>query len=99
MWAIAFPIKIKRKKYQNSDLFDLPPKSKYLLKALFIAKFIGIKPKLTLRARNQIEVVKTHGDNRKILKFLKYKIKKNIYLELPKIIAWYKQNKIWNYKV
>ena len=63
--------------------------------SLFIAKFVGIKPKLTLRARNQIEVVKTHGDNKKILKFLK----KNIYSELPKIINWYKQNKIWKYKV
>ena len=26
-------------------------------------------------------------------------VKVTIYLELPKIITWYKQNKIWNYKV
>ena len=67
--------------------------------SLFIAKFLHKKPKIIPRARNQIEVIKTHGDNKKILKFLSYKIKKNIYHELPKIINWYKQNKIWELKI
>ena len=67
--------------------------------ASFIAKFISKKPKFVFRARNQIEVLKTHGDNKKILKFLNYKIKRNIYLELPKIIDWYVQNKIWKLKI
>ena len=67
--------------------------------SLFIAKFIDRKPKFIFRARNQIEVIKTHGNNKKILKFLNYKIKKNIYQELPKIINWYTQNKIWKLKI
>ena len=65
----------------------------------FIAKFLGKKPKFVFKDRNKIEVIKTHGDNKKILKFLNYKIKKNIYLELPKIINWYKQNRIWKLKI
>ena len=67
--------------------------------SLFIAKFLGKKAKFVFKARNQIEVIKTHGDNKKVLKLLNYKIKKNIYLELPKIINWYKQNKIWKLKI
>ena len=92
---------LMRKKMKNNfEIFNICSNKPIDINklSLFIAKFVGIKPKLSLRARNQIEVVKTHGDNRKILKFLKYKIKKNIYLELPKIITWYKQNKIWNFK-
>tara|TARA_Y100001970_G_C14220489_1_gene852371 strand:+ start:779 stop:1753 length:975 start_codon:yes stop_codon:yes gene_type:complete len=85
------------KKFEIFNICSNKPIDIYKL-SIFIAKFLDKKPKLILRARNQIEVFKTHGDNRKILKFLKYKIKKNIYLELPKIINWYKQNKIWKYK-
>ena len=67
--------------------------------SLFIAKFLGKKPKFVFKDRNKIEVIKTHGDNKKILKFLNYKIKNNIYLEVPKIINWYKQNRIWKLKI
>ena len=49
------------------------------------------------KKRNEIEVLKTHGDNNKILKLLKYNIQKDIFLELPKIIEWYKKNKIWKF--
>ena len=91
---------IKKKMNKKFEIFNICSNKPIDINnlSLFIAKYIGKKPKLIFRARNQIEVIKTHGDNRKILKFLKYKIKKNIYLELPKIINWYKQNKIWNYK-
>lgn len=64
----------------------------------FISKYLNIKPNLNLTKRNKIEVLKTHGDNSKILKLTKYKIKKNIYKELPKIIDWYQKNNIWKLK-
>ncbi len=66
--------------------------------AIFISKILKTKPNLILKKRNKIEVIKTHGNNNKILKFLNYKIKKNIFDELPGIIDWYKRNKIWRYK-
>lgn len=66
--------------------------------SIFISNFLKIKPKLVLKKRNKIEVVKTHGNNKKILKLLNYKIQKNIFLELPKIINWYKKNQIWKLK-
>ena len=64
----------------------------------FISNFVNIKPKLIKKKRNSIEVLKTHGDNKKILSFLKIKLKKNIFFELPKIITWYKKNQIWKLK-
>jgi len=63
--------------------------------AKVIIKQVKIKPKILKQGRNSIEVFKTHGDNRKILKYLNYKISQNIFEELPKIINWYKKNKIW----
>ena len=63
----------------------------------FISEYLNIKNKLDLKKRNEIEVLKTHGDNNKILKLLKYNIQKDIFLELPKIIEWYKKNKIWKF--
>ena len=61
-------------------------------------KYSGIWPNIIKKKRNKIEVLKTHGDNKKILKFLKVKLRKNIFLELPEIINWYKKNKIWKFR-
>ena len=63
----------------------------------FISKYLNTKTKLNLKKRNDIEVIKTHGDNKKILKLTNYRIKKDIFFELPKIIEWYKKNKIWKF--
>ena len=63
--------------------------------AKYIYKKVDIEPKIINKNRNNIEVLKTHGDNKKILKFLNTKISKDIYLDLPEIIDWYKHNKIW----
>ena len=63
--------------------------------SVFISKFLNKKSQIVLRKRNKIEVIKTHGNNKKILQFLNCKIEKKIYFELPKIINWYKQNNIW----
>ena len=58
---------------------------------------MNIDPKIIKKNRNKIEVLKTHGDNKKILSFLKIKLKKNIFFELSEIINWYKKNQIWKF--
>ena len=55
----------------------------------------NIKPIIIKKKRNSIEVLKTHGDNKKILGFLKIKLARNIFFELPAIIEWYKKKQIW----
>ena len=51
--------------------------------------------KIINKKRNNIEVIKTHGENKKILKLLNTKIYREIYSDLPDIIKWYKSNKMW----
>ena len=58
----------------------------------------GLKQKIIKKKRNSIEVLKTHGDNKKILGFLKIKLARNIFFELPTIIEWYKKKQIWKLK-
>ena len=89
------------KKIQNNfDIFNICSGKPIDINklSLFISKLIKIEPYLVLKKRNIIEVIKTHGSNKKILKFTNYKIEKNIFQELPKIIDWYKKNKIWKLK-
>ena len=91
---------IKKRIAKKFQIFNICSNNPIDLNKLvkFISNFVNIKPKLIKKKRNSIEVLKTHGDNKKILSFLKIKLKKNIFFELPKIITWYKKNQIWKLK-
>ena len=91
---------IKKRIAKKFQIFNICSNNPIELNKLvkFISNFVNIKPKLIKKKRNNIEVLKTHGDNKKILSFLKIKLKKNIFFELPKIITWYKKNQIWKLK-
>ena len=90
---------IKKKIFDRFQIFNICSNNPVDINKLvkFISKYLNIKPNIIKKKRNKIEVLKTHGDNKKILKFLKIKLKKNIFLELPGIIHWYKKNKIWKF--
>jgi len=90
---------IKKKIFNRFQIFNICSNNPVDINKLvkFISKYLNIKPNIIKKKRNKIEVLKTHGDNKKILKFLKIKLKKNIFLELPGIIHWYKKNKIWKF--
>ena len=47
---------------------------------------------------HKADVLKTHGNNSKINKFLKYKIFSNFDIFFDKTFKWYKENKIYNIK-
>ena len=91
---------IKKKITKKFQIFNICSNDPIDLNKLvkFISDFVNIKAKIIKKKRNSIEVLKTHGDNKKILSFLKIKLKKNIFVELPKIITWYKKNQIWKLK-
>ena len=91
---------IKKKIKDNFYIFNVCSKKTVPINKLvkLISDKVKTKPLLIYRKRNKIEVLKTHGDNRKILKFLNLKIEKKIFIELPKIIDWYKKNRIWQIK-
>ncbi len=73
-------------------------------KPIHLKKLINIMVKQTKKIPNilltnfqKADVLKTHGDNRKIKKYLKYYKFTKIEEGIKKTIAWYKDNKIWNY--
>ena len=69
---------INKKLKKNFDIFNIcsnKPIDIYKL-SVFISNYLNIKSKLKFKERNTIEVIKTHGNNRKILKLLNYKIQK-----------------------
>jgi len=91
---------IKKKITKKFQIFNICSDDPIDLNKLvkFISNFVNIKPKIIKKKRNSIEVLKTHGDNKKILGFLKIKLARNIFFELPTIIEWYKKKQIWKLK-
>ena len=91
---------IKKKITKKFQIFNICSDDPIDLNKLvkFISNFVNIKPKIIKKKRNSIEVLKTHGDNKKILGFLKIKLARNIFFELPAIIEWYKKKQIWKLK-
>ena len=87
-------IKRLRKKFDIFNICSSKPIDIFKL-SIFISKKLKKEPNLVFKKRNKIEVIKTHGSNKKILKLLNCKVNKKIFMELPKIIDWYKKNKMW----
>ena len=59
---------------------------KYIIKKIEFKKIINSK-------KNTYEIIKTHGDNSKIIKKLNYKKFSNIFHRIDNIIIWF--NKYW----
>ncbi len=93
---IVDKLMLKRIK-KNFEIFNIcsgKPIDIYKL-SILISKLLKKKTNIVFKKRNKIEVLKTHGSNKKVLKLINYSIKKNIFFELPRIIEWYKKNKIY----
>ena len=73
-------------------------------KPIHLKKLINIMVKQTKKIPNilltnfqKADVLKTHGDNKKIKRYLKYYKFTKIEEGIKKTIIWYKDNKIWKY--
>ena len=73
-------------------------------KPIHLKKLINIMVKQTKKIPNilltnfqKADVLKTHGDNQKIKRYLKYYKFTKIEEGIKKTIIWYKDNKIWKY--
>ncbi len=87
----------KKKLKTDHYIFNICSKNTIFVKKLikYINKVMDIKYRII--KRNPLDVYKTNGDNSKFIKkFGKIK-NTNIFLILPKLIKWYKENKIYNY--
>ena len=62
-----------------------------------INKYSKKLPKIVRKKFQKADVLKTHGDNKKIKKIVNFKNFTPIDIGVKKTIEWYKKNKIWKY--
>lgn len=92
--------KLIKKKFNNKfQLFNVCSNKSINLRQLIteISKLTNLNPKIVKIQKHKADVLKTHGDNTEIVKFLNLKYFRNIIFELPSIISWYKKNKFYKY--
>ena len=89
--------KLINKKISGHHIFNVcSNKPQNILK--IIQKFTKYnKTKVEMISINKADVLKTHGNNYKIKKFIKYKKFSNFDLFFNKTFEWYKKNKIYKF--
>jgi len=83
------------KKLPNNDIFNICSNDPINLEK--IIQFMnnnGINPKVKKVTLQKADILKTHGDNKKILKYVRFKKFTNWKEALKKTIVWYQQNMI-----
>ena len=86
--------KLIKKKFSGHKIFNIcSNKPKKILD--IVNNFTkNNKTNLKLVEKHSADVINTHGDNRKIMKYLKIKKCSNFYSNFYKVFIWYKNNKI-----
>ena len=89
--------KLINKKISGHHIFNVcSNKPQNILK--IVQKFTKYnKTKVEMISINKADVLKTHGNNHKIKKFIKYKKFSNFDLLFNKTFEWYKKNKIYKF--
>ena len=88
---ILFLLLKKNKKIQNFDVLNICSSKPIPLKKIIkIMEMNKIKPKVKKTSLQMADIIKTHGDNRKILKITKFKKFSSIEDSIKKTIMWYK---------
>ena len=89
--------KLINKKISGHHIFNVcSNKPQNILK--IVQKFTKYnKTKVEMISINKADVLKTHGNNHKIKKFIKYKKFSNFDLFFNKTFEWYKKNKIYKF--
>ena len=83
------------KKLPNNDIFNICSNDPISLeKIIDFMKKNGINPKVKKVILQKADILKTHGDNKKLLKYIKFKKFTNWKKALKKTITWYQENMI-----
>ena len=86
---------LKNSKIKKNDIFNIcsnrPQKLEQIIRLM---KKNDIKPKIKKISLQRADIIKTHGDNKKVLKITKYKNFKNFKFGLVRTINWYKKHMI-----
>ena len=83
----------KHKKLKDFDLFNICSNKPVNLKAIIsFMKKNKINPRIKKISLQKADILKTHGDNSKLLRFIKYNSFSNWQDSLKKTIIWYQKN-------
>ena len=87
----------RHKKLKSYDLFNICSNKPINLKTIIsFMKKNKIYPKIKKVSLQKADILKTHGDNKKLLKSIKYKKFSDWRSSVYKTIVWYKQNMLKN---
>ena len=85
----------KQKKLKDFDLLNICSNQPINLKKIILfMKKNKINPKIKKVSLQKADILKTHGDNKKLLKIIKYKKFSNWQNSVEKTIIWYQKNMI-----
>ena len=86
-------MRMMNKKFKSYEIFNICSNNPVNIKKVVSYLYNKIKfNKIKIIKDNKYEVLKTHGSNYKINKFVNYKKYSNLYMKIDKIIEWYKKN-------
>ena len=81
------------KKLNNFDIFNICSNNPINLKEIILfLKKNKISPKIKKVTLQKADILKTHGDNSKLLKFIKFNKFSNWKESVKKTIIWYQRN-------
>ena len=92
---ILYSLLKKQKKLKDFDLLNICSNQPINLKKIILfMKKNKINPKIKKVSLQKADILKTHGDNKKLLKIIKYKKFSNWQNSVEKTIIWYQKNMI-----
>ena len=92
---ILYSLLKKQKKLKDFDLLNICSNQPINLKKIILfMKKNKINPKIKKVSLQMADILKTHGDNKKLLKIIKYKKFSNWQNSVEKTIIWYQKNMI-----
>lgn len=90
---IMFLLLRNHKKLNNYDIFNICSNNPINLKEIILfLKKNKINPKIKKVTLQKADILKTHGDNSKLLKYIKFKKFSNWKESVKKTIIWYQKN-------
>ena len=92
--VISIILKLSKKKILNHEVFNICSNNPvHLKKIINFFKKNNIKPKIILRGLQASDIIKTHGDNRLIMKKIKNIKFTRTEVALKNTLEWYRKNK------
>ena len=88
-----------KKKLKGHHIFNICSNKPLHLSEIIknIDLYSGKLPKIIFKTFQKADVLKTHGDNKKVKRVTKFKRFTKINSGIKKTVDWYIKNKIWNY--